>query len=326
MVKKHLSYITFLQSFAVTLVVLGHSFPLDKITNEIPLIFKHIHDILYSFHMPLFFAIAGFLFIYSMENNAHNVNFKEFLYKKVKRLIIPYFTIGTFAFCLKTFIFNSFAYRPSQPSLSFYVSSMLAPNNNPDKYLWFLPVIFGIFIIAFFTKKINIIKMFVFSFITLFFIKYLPLHFLKIVLYNLFYFIFGGLIYTYRQTYFKNFSNLYLLFASFILFLVFDLFLTNYILIKVLVALLGIIISFRLAIFCDNKKQKFLFGLLDGKYYQIYLLSWFAQTGIRIFYQLNIVNYETIVILMLIGGIVFPLILCALIERYIPRLKIFIGM
>ncbi len=323
---KKIPYITFLQSFAVFLVCIGHSLPLDNATGEFPLVFGIIHNILYSFHMPLFFAIAGFLFIYSMESKNYNIEFKDFIQKKLKKLIIPYFSIGTIAYLLKTFIFNSFAYRPSQPSLSFYLSSMFAPENNPDKYLWFLPVIFVIFVIAFFIKRINILKLFTISFIILFFVKYIPIHFFKTVLYNIFYFIFGSCVYIYRQTLFRVFSNIYLIFCSLILFLVLNFYLKNYLIIKILIAILGIIISFGVALICDSNKQKFLFGILDGKYYQIYLLSWFGQTGLRVFYQLNLINYLTAVIAMLFGGIALSIVLSNSISRYLPRLKVFIGL
>ena len=324
--KKHLSYIAYLQSFAVLLVCIGHSLPLDNATGELPLISEIIHNILYSFHMPLFFAIAGFLFIYSMETKNYNVEFKEFIQKKIKKLIIPYFSIGTIAYLLKTFLFNSFAYRPSQPSLYFYLSSMFAPENNPDKYLWFLPVIFVILLIAFFIKRVNILKLLIVSFIILFFVKYIPVHFFKTVLYNIFYFIFGSSIYIYRQTLFRVFSNIYLIFCSLILFLVLNFYLKNYLIIKILIAVLGIIFSFGIALNCDSKKQKFLFGILDGKYYQIYLLSWFGQTGLRVFYQLNLLNYLTTVIIMLFGGIALSIVLSNSISRYLPRLKVFIGL
>lgn len=326
MKSKKISYMTFLQSFAVFLVCFGHSFPLDNLTGEIPLIFNTFHKIIYSFHMPLFFAIAGFLFINSMENKNYNVKFKDFLYKKARRLLIPYFAIGTIAYLFKTYFFNSFAYRPSQPTLCFYLSSMFAPENNPDKYLWFLPVIFVIFLISFFIKRVNVLKLLVISFIILFFVKYIPIHFLKTVLYNIFYFIFGCFVYAYKQVLFKLITNIHIIFGLLILFFVLQFCLTNYLITKVIVALLGIIISFGIALICNSKNQKFLFGILDGKYYQIYLLSWFGQVGLRLFYQLNLIDYMTAVIIMLFGGIFLSIVITDLVERYFPKLKIFIGL
>lgn len=42
---------------------------------------------LYTFHMPLFFFLSGYLF--SMKSS-----FKEFLVKKCQRILVPYFTLG----------------------------------------------------------------------------------------------------------------------------------------------------------------------------------------------------------------------------------------
>lgn len=48
-----------------------------------------IHDFIYCFHMPLFFMISGYFF---KESNAKNM--KHYLFKKVKRLYIPYVAIS----------------------------------------------------------------------------------------------------------------------------------------------------------------------------------------------------------------------------------------
>lgn len=53
-------------------------------------IFGHIHHFsyIYSFHIPLFFIISG----YTYKQNPFG--FKDFLTKKIKTLIIPYFSLG----------------------------------------------------------------------------------------------------------------------------------------------------------------------------------------------------------------------------------------
>lgn len=54
--------INWMRGFAAFLVVLGHSiivFPVNL--HEIPWC-KYLYDTIYSFHMPLFFAISGYCF------------------------------------------------------------------------------------------------------------------------------------------------------------------------------------------------------------------------------------------------------------------------
>ncbi|WP_324661016.1 acyltransferase family protein, partial [Bacillus pacificus] len=69
----------------IFLVILGHTGSLgERMTNYI-----------YSFHMPLFFFLSGYLFSVHKYNN-----FSVFLKKKFKSLLIPYiiFSLGTYLF------------------------------------------------------------------------------------------------------------------------------------------------------------------------------------------------------------------------------------
>ena len=58
---KRNDFIDFLKGIGIILVVIGH-----VSQNE------RINDFIYSFHMPLFFFISGFLFNYKKENFTKN--------------------------------------------------------------------------------------------------------------------------------------------------------------------------------------------------------------------------------------------------------------
>ena len=64
----------YLKAFGIFLVIFGHL----KIEN------KYIINWIYSFHVPLFFIISGFL-------HHQSPNFKDFIIKNFKALIVPYF-------------------------------------------------------------------------------------------------------------------------------------------------------------------------------------------------------------------------------------------
>ncbi len=327
--KQKIDYITFIQSLAVTLVVIGHSFPKEILTDSLPAWAACIRSLIYSFHMPLFFVLAGFLFVYSFEKKGLG-SFKEFFIKKFNRLIIPYIAVGSVAYCLKTFIFNSFAYRPSTPSALFYLKSMLYPLSNPNIYLWFLPTIFIVFLIFYFLvgRKKYIVPIFVFSLMLSVLSDNISISFLNIqgVLYYIFYFVCGIMIFYYKNKLFDLFKNKFFILTTLSIYLSIYLSAISSDIVKIPLALCGIVLSFSMALICSDKNYKFLWGILDGWYYQIYLLSWFAQTGLRIFYQINLISYYTCVIIMILGAFLFSFLMIKIIANYFPRLKIFIGM
>ncbi len=81
--KVYIKEIDALKGIAIFLVVLGHSiivYPIDLHQN---VICNNIYIWLSSFHMPLLFFISGFCFSY-------RESYKEFIKKKIFRILIPY--------------------------------------------------------------------------------------------------------------------------------------------------------------------------------------------------------------------------------------------
>lgn len=85
--------IDILKGIAIFLVVLGHAIQygngIDYLSNQNffdNLIFK----IIYSFHMPLFMLISGYLFYYSISKK----NIKELLKSRFTSIIIPIIAWG----------------------------------------------------------------------------------------------------------------------------------------------------------------------------------------------------------------------------------------
>ena len=71
-----------LRGFAIFLVILGHSvlvFPVNMLENYYC---QLLHDLIYSFHMPLFFMIAGYC--YSCRD------YRSYVKRKFMRLMLPY--------------------------------------------------------------------------------------------------------------------------------------------------------------------------------------------------------------------------------------------
>lgn len=135
---KRVDYLDYSKGIAIILVVLGHICSGGNIKTYI-----------YSFHMPLFFIISGYLFNYS------NVkSLKEFINKKAKAYLIPYMTFS---------IINISGYY-----LLSGLSLIALKNNLLDTIkfcgigaLWFLPVLFSAEAIFIFCKINN--KKFIYS-------------------------------------------------------------------------------------------------------------------------------------------------------------------
>ena len=81
-----INYIDTLRGFAIILVVLGHLLERNGYTESA------LYNTIYSFHMPLFFCISGFVTEYSCKLN-HSSRLKDFLYyllRKFHSIMIPY--------------------------------------------------------------------------------------------------------------------------------------------------------------------------------------------------------------------------------------------
>ena len=275
--------IILLNVLATILVVFGHS----DITPDFKDLF--IFKWIYSFHMPLFFFISGFLFC--LTNGIQKISFisfYKFSLKKIKRLIIPYLFITTLIFIIKAkFITDeSLMQHPISFSLTSYFDSLFI---HPLGFLWFLPTLFCIFLIIFpiwkficirfknsIFKKSSILILIAICFQLL--SKFLPdiplLEFSASLHYSI-YFIFG-IVYCE----FKNILDLFLkkyffivITATFVISLWYDL--------NIYVnAFNGILLFITIALMMGNKVPKFIENL-SLLTYSIYLLSYFPQMFIR---------------------------------------------
>lgn len=94
--KQRLEYIDSLKGFAILLVVMGHVIPWSFESFDTALQMSPtpilLWQIIYSFHMPLFIFISGFLF-----GMSHFTTIKDYIikmWKKTKMLIIPWLVCG----------------------------------------------------------------------------------------------------------------------------------------------------------------------------------------------------------------------------------------
>jgi fucose 4-O-acetylase-like acetyltransferase len=286
--------ISFLQVFGIILVVFGHSF------NGESSIF--LNRLIYSFHMPLFVFISGYLFL-----NSANKRLKKsqsdyflgkngFLFKKAVRLLIPYVVISSIVFIPKVLL-SSFSIRPVEFSIFDYFEMLIYPGKNVIIFFWFLPTIFIISILTYFLWKYLLIKLDLMKWIiclALFFTLSLFNPFENIKIFNLsgviHYFVFfltGMFFYRYENEIcnllFRK-SGLIIVIMGSIHLLVIFYFMesSSYTKIILPVAFLGIAESIIIGGRYLDRKFTFL-NHLNGSSYAIYLYSWFPQVIIQAF-------------------------------------------
>ena len=78
-VKNRIEWIDYSKGILIILVIAGHAIP------EFDLHLDYLAHFIYSFHMPAFFILSGYLFRYKKD-----INTVEFAKKKAKQLLIPY--------------------------------------------------------------------------------------------------------------------------------------------------------------------------------------------------------------------------------------------
>lgn len=119
------------------LVILGHVLTqLNATTTWDYLIFNGIGQVIYSFHMPAFFAVSGFVSIKAIHCDALMMKM-DFILNKFKRLMIPYFIMGVLYLPFRIFL-SKFA--RNEFSLSEF--PLIFVGHNPDGALWFLYILF----------------------------------------------------------------------------------------------------------------------------------------------------------------------------------------
>jgi fucose 4-O-acetylase-like acetyltransferase len=129
------------KGIAIILVVVGHYQP-----KHGPPYWYWLHDFIYTFHMPLFMFLSGFLFAASDPINSV-LQYKNFIKNKAKRILVPFITLTIIIFILK--FIGEMHYQLLYPiSYKSFFDIFLNPIDSFAPILWFLYVLFEIFLIV----------------------------------------------------------------------------------------------------------------------------------------------------------------------------------
>lgn len=126
------------RGIGILLVTLGHSLYINY----------YFKKWIYSFHMPLFFFISGYLFNF----DKYKDNYKEFLKKRFKSLIIPYFLLQ-FVIWILLFAFQ-YKFNLTTEALDRFIGIFLGYRMHKYYfYLWFFILLFIVENIMYFLIK-----------------------------------------------------------------------------------------------------------------------------------------------------------------------------
>jgi hypothetical protein len=317
--------IDILRCVGISLVVLGHSFPTDVIT-ETPWLIQFFR----SFTMPLFMVISGYLYLYS---EGFKRGYYRFMMGKVKLLIVPYFLLSSIAFVPKALLAH-YAERPIELNWSYWVESLLYPTENVIIYFWFMPTLFLIsmcgplfnWAVKYRITSIGLTLALAFLHLADPLREVLFLNLAGVSHYILFFWL-GSLLASgkARTERFMEAPILlpFLLIVLVVLYIAME---KAHLIIELPLALIGTAMAFSFGKWYVRKQFNW-FRWLHGYTYQIYLLSWFPQVFVMItLLKVLELPYSLTAVLMFVSGLVLPVLTAKFINLYCPLFNIAIGL
>ena len=158
--RNRIVFIDIAKAICIVLVVIGHYIPSNS-----PEWYVTLHDIIYSFHMPLFMFASGYVYIATKKD----VPYGQFIVKKIRRLMVPYLTTSVIIITIKLVTQGNMSVD-NPVTTSSYLRMFFMPE--AGYFLWFIWALWWMFVIIplFKTKRARLL-LFVFSFA----LHYLPL-------------------------------------------------------------------------------------------------------------------------------------------------------
>lgn len=130
-----LEWISIAKGIGIVLVVVGHFDPAES-----PQYWLDMRTVIYTFHMPLFFVLSGYLYVHG------KYSYRALIRNKLHRLLYPFATIAV-AFALIKIPAAHFVRLENPVDLHSMLAIVADPVNSYAPLLWFLQALFLIFCI-----------------------------------------------------------------------------------------------------------------------------------------------------------------------------------
>jgi fucose 4-O-acetylase-like acetyltransferase len=305
-----LDWVLIAKGIGILLVVIGHFNP-----ESSPAYWTNTRNVIYSFHMPLFFLLSGYLYTHG------KYTYQQLLTNKIKRLIYPFVSIALLFFTIK-YIAGELVYlgHPIDNKSLYYL--LTDPVHSYMPLLWFVYALFIIFAIYPLLRLLlpNIIILCTLLVCIIYFGTDIPI--LGKSIFNMPFFIVGILLHennrtncTLLNTRFRN------IFSTTIIFIIFysvriqyeSIYIPDYLFIFILGTSGAIFVINISKVIAMNAPQKLAPTLTLLGFYSmtIYLFHTLFESTIRVIFMQKIsfvaIPFEVTAITAIFAGIIFPL-------------------
>ena len=314
--RKKLNWLMILQGWAMLWVVIGHAFL--GVADEGPKWENALFHFAYSFHMPLFMLVSGWLFYFtrlrdSDASDGAKWSYGRIIKDKAIRLLLPGFVFSLVALALKL-AFPGEMSRQVGLSWNEIVHSYVYPYDNPMRELWFIATLFWFFLLTPIWKIVLKTKWIIWVALVLLIV----LHFihLKIELlcldrvcnYAIWFYL--GLFISKEEIV----DNLFSKYAWWVVFAGIAIHVIGRFTNSFIISLGGISFSFGFALLADKYIPK-LFITFRNYTYQIFLMGIFAQMFVKIMYKHISIPYVGAYVLCILMGLYVPVLVSSLLEK-----------
>lgn len=313
-VRKRINWLLILQGWAMLWVIIGHAFL--GVAGKGPDWENALFHFAYSFHMPLFMLVSGWLFYKTRLDNCEGGiiwSYSEIVKDKAIRLLLPGFVFSIIAGALKL-AFPDEISRQVGLSLHEIIHQYLYPNDNPMRELWFIATLFWFFLLTPLWRIV--MKRVLYIWLTL--VTLIVLHFYhpdiqllcvgRAFDYALWFYC--GLVIS-KTGLVEKVLNKH---VWIMLVIGVTVYVAGEFTMRFVTTVGGIILSFAIALIADRYAPKLFFSFRNYTY-QIFLMGIFAQMLVKIIYKHVTWPYIPTYLLCIVVGLYVPVIVSRIIEK-----------
>ncbi len=318
----HYDWIDAAKGLGIIFVVLGHA--IADTTQNVQF-FGKLFQIIYSFHMPLFFFLSGFCGIKALQKRKLHEE-EAYILERFKRLMVPYFFVGICYIPIKLLMAD---YVTKRVDIRYIVLGFLG-GDNPNSQLWTLYVLF---LDAFFlcvmsnAGKFSSCIAFLLSLIMAISSVFVNNAFLRNFMFETLFYILGALFrknlpVASGKIHFDNHQPLIIIGGGLLIALNMCMNIDGKNIFKILTVILGIMVVYGTAHILE--KNKLLKEL--GRYsMDIYIMANIFQVSVRVVLLNKLgVNGYLCFLISFVAGIIFPVVISKNIVRKIPMTNKFV--